>query len=48
MICERCREVAGTFMTEGHGEPCQNYQNDIQRTVQQAQPLVRKRPAEKF
>jgi hypothetical protein len=48
MICERCGEVAETFMTEGHGELCEVCQNEVQQTGQPTKPPDRKRLADEL
>ena len=48
MICERCGEVAETFITEGHGELCEACQKEVQQDSQQTRPPNRKRAAEEI
>ena len=35
MICDRCGEIAETYMTEGHGEICESCQQQIEQENRQ-------------
>lgn len=43
MICDRCGEIAETFMTEQHGELCEACQRLIEQQEQQQRPPGRQR-----
>ncbi len=46
MLCERCGEIAETFMTEGHGELCETCQKAVEAGQTPANSSPRKRLAE--
>jgi len=43
MICERCGELAETFMTEGHGELCEACQRLVEEEHQRSPMPPRRR-----
>lgn len=45
MICDRCGEIAETFMTEKHGELCEACQRLIEEQQQRQRPVGRKMPS---
>jgi hypothetical protein len=40
MLCQRCGEIAETFMTEEHGDLCEACQREVERQ-QQRSPMQR-------